>query len=186
MRVEGEGRGSAPGADRPTAGFEEALARARARDTGSAATARRAERRRSAEPLPAARLAQPAASREDRTAPPLDAGRERCGDPAPVPEVAAIARAAPPLVAAPGPGGTPLALSFGPSLAVELREATAGVAVLLRPGPGLERAAEAELPRVVAALRVRGVSVARAEVGGRPGPVERGARGRPGGRDRAR
>jgi len=184
MRV--EGRGSAAGADRPAAGFEEALARARARDAGSAASARRAERRRPAEPRPAARSAQSTASREDRTAPPLDAGRERCGDPAPVPEVAAIARAAPPLVTAHGPGGAPLALSFGPSLAVELREAPAGVAVLLRPGPGLERAAEAELPRLVAALRVRGVSVARAEVGGRPGTPERGSRGRPGGRGSAR
>jgi hypothetical protein len=184
MRV--EGRGESAAADRAGGGFEEALARARARDAGSSAAARRAERRRPAEPRPPARSVDPAPPREERGAGLPEPGRERGGDPAPAPELAAVARAAPPLVAARGPGGAPLALSFGPSLSVELREAPAGVAVLLRPGPGLARAAEAELPRLVAALRVRGVSVARAEVGGGPGPVVRGSPGGPGGRGGAR
>jgi hypothetical protein len=183
MRVEGRGEGA--GAGRAATGFEEALARAR--EAGSSAAARRTERPRGPEPRPALRSLPPGAPREEPTAVP-DPGRERGGDPAPapVPEVAAVARAAPPLVSARGPGGAPLALSFGPSLAVELREATAGVAVLLRPGPGLERAAEAELPRLVAALRVRGVAVARAEVGGRPGVLQRGGPDGPGARGRAR
>jgi hypothetical protein len=91
----------------------------------------------------------------------------------PVAELAALARAVPVAVAAAARGtGAPLALSFGRSLDVELRSGAAGVEVLLRPDPRLLHAARAELPRLVAALRVRGVAVARAEVrarGGRPG-----------------
>src|SRR6266511_2261637 len=45
----------------------------------------------------------------------------------------------------------------------------AGIEVVLRPEPRLLRAAEAELPRVVEALRLRGVEVARAEVRPRQG-----------------
>jgi hypothetical protein len=82
---------------------------------------------------------------------------------APPSELGAVARALPPAVAVLAPGGQ-LALSFGPSLEVDLRSTAAGVEVLLRPEPGLARAAEAELPRVVAALRARGIAVARAEV----------------------
>ena len=52
--------------------------------------------------------------------------------------------------------GAPLSLSFGRSLDVELRAVPAGVEVVLRPEPRLLRAAEAELPRVVEALRLAG------------------------------
>jgi hypothetical protein len=67
----------------------------------------------------------------------------------------------------------PLALSFGRSLDVELRSGTAGVEILLRPEPHLLHAARAELPRVVAALRLRGVAVANADVRGRESPPGR-------------
>jgi hypothetical protein len=87
------------------------------------------------------------------------------------PELAAVARAAPVAIAARGglADGAPLALSFGPSLAVELRAGPAGVELRLLPDARLARAAEAELPRVVTALRLRGVAVARAEVRSRAG-----------------
>jgi len=60
--------------------------------------------------------------------------------------------------------GAPLSLSLGRSLGVDLRATPAGVEVVLRPEPRLARAAEAELPALVAALRARGVAVGRAEV----------------------
>jgi len=56
-----------------------------------------------------------------------------------------------------------LDLRFGPSLDVRLTRSLEGVDLLLRPGAGLRAAAEAELPGLVAALRARGISVARAE-----------------------
>ncbi len=87
-----------------------------------------------------------------------------------VPEIAALVRTLPVAVAAArAREGAPLALSFGRSLDVELRSGASGVEILLRPEPRLLHAAEAELPRVVAALRVRGVAVARAEVRTRGG-----------------
>jgi hypothetical protein len=93
-------------------------------------------------------------------------------DLAPVPELAALVRALPAAVdASRVRDGAPLALSFGRSLEVDLRSGAAGIEVVLRPDPRLARAADAELPRVVAALRARGIAVGRAEVrprGGRP------------------
>jgi hypothetical protein len=84
---------------------------------------------------------------------------------APVVELARVARAVPVAIASLGPpGSAPLALSFGRSLDVELRATAAGVDVVLRPEPRLARAAEAELPGLVAALRGRGISVAAATV----------------------
>jgi hypothetical protein len=64
--------------------------------------------------------------------------------------------------------GAPLTLAFGRSLSVDVRQAAGGVEVVLRPDARLSRAAEAELPRVVDALRARGVRVTRAEVRPRP------------------
>jgi hypothetical protein len=89
----------------------------------------------------------------------------------PTPELAAVARAVPVAIAARGglADGAPLALSFGRSLDVELRAGPAGIELTLLPDARLSRAAEAELPRVVAALRQRGVAVARAEVRPRTG-----------------
>jgi len=80
-------------------------------------------------------------------------------------ELARAIRVVPPAAAILGPvGGAPLTLSFGRSLDVDLRATSAGVDVVLRAEPALIRAAQAELPRLVAALRVRGVAVARVEV----------------------
>jgi hypothetical protein len=60
--------------------------------------------------------------------------------------------------------GSQLALSFGPALGVELRAGPGGLELTLRPAAALDRAAAAELPGLVAALRARGLTVARAEV----------------------
>jgi hypothetical protein len=91
-------------------------------------------------------------------------------EPTPIPELAAVARAVPVAIAAGGlRDGAPLALSFGRSLDVELRTGVGGVELRLVPEARLARAAEAELPRVVAALRQRGIAVARAEVRPRAG-----------------
>ena len=85
-------------------------------------------------------------------------------------ELAALARALPVTVHASRlDAGASLAVSLGASLDVELRSGGAGVELVLRPEPRLLRAAEAELPRVLAALRVRGVEIGRAEVRPRPG-----------------
>jgi hypothetical protein len=64
--------------------------------------------------------------------------------------------------------GAPLALDLGRALSVELRQAPGGLELVLRPDAALSRAAEAELPAVVRALRDRGLAVARAEVRARP------------------
>lgn len=72
--------------------------------------------------------------------------------------------------------GAPLALSFGRSLDVEIRpppRGAKGVELLLRPEARLARATESELPRVVAALAAKGISVTRAEVRARgAGPAD--------------
>jgi hypothetical protein len=99
------------------------------------------------------------------------------GDLAPVPEIAALVRTVPAAIAlARQRDGASLSLSMGHALDVELRAGPGGVDVVLRPEPPLARAAEAELPRVVAALRVRGVVVGRAEVRTRGAPHRRRAR----------
>jgi hypothetical protein len=91
---------------------------------------------------------------------------------APTPELAAVARAVPVAISSGRlADGAPLSLSFGRSLDVELRAGAGGVELRLVPEPRLVRAAEAELPRILQALKVRGVAIARAEVrprGGRP------------------
>lgn len=113
-------------------------------------------------------MARPEEERVGAAADPIRAGGP--GEISPVPEIAALVRTLPVAIAAARTGdGAPLALSFGRSLEVELRAGAAGVEVLLRPEPRLLRAAEAELPRVLAALRLRGVAVARAEVRARGG-----------------
>ena len=55
-------------------------------------------------------------------------------------------------------------LQLGPSLDVRIEQASAGVEVQIRASRGLSPMAEAELPALVAALRARGVRVARAGV----------------------
>jgi hypothetical protein len=55
-------------------------------------------------------------------------------------------------------------LTFGRDLRVSLLRGERGVEVVLTPAVGLRRAADAELPGLVAALRAGGVAVTRAEV----------------------
>lgn len=92
-----------------------------------------------------------------------------------VAEVRALVRALPVAIeAARVREGEPLSLSFGRSLSVEIRSGAGGVEIVLRPAEALARAASAELPALVAALRARGIAVARAEVRGRsPGSAAR-------------
>lgn len=157
-----------------TGRFGEALRRARAgnsaaRGAATASTAaRRPETRRSA-----LRGEQAEAVRREEARAAAAADPARAGAPpedAAVPEIAALVRTLPVAIAAArAREGAPLALSFGRSLDVELRSGAAGVEVLLRPEPRLLQAAQAELPRVLAALRLRGIAVARAEVRARGG-----------------
>ncbi|HSN90390.1 MAG TPA: hypothetical protein VLS93_04105 [Anaeromyxobacteraceae bacterium] len=90
------------------------------------------------------------------------------------PELRALLRALPVAVgASAGRAGESLELAFGRSLSVEVRAARGGgVEIALRPDAGLSRAAAAELPALVSALRDRGVTVVRAEVR-RPRPASR-------------
>jgi hypothetical protein len=74
--------------------------------------------------------------------------------------------------------GAPLALELGAALSVEVRQVRGGLELVLRPDAAVSRAAAAELPAVVRALRARGLAVARAEVRARPqgGPRAPGPR----------
>jgi hypothetical protein len=90
-------------------------------------------------------------------------------------------RALPPVIeAARLQDGARLALTLGGALAVDLRGGAAGVEVTLRPAAALGQAAAAELPALVAALRARGVRVARAELasGARRPPAAPGRQAR--------
>ena len=67
-------------------------------------------------------------------------------------------------------GASPaVTLQLGRSLDVRIDQASAGVEVTIRAVHGLSPLAEGELPMLVAALRARGVRVARAAVLGRRG-----------------
>jgi hypothetical protein len=182
MRVN-EATGSQGRVEPQPGGFGAALRRARGGDEVIRHPAALTDRARGADRRPAA---APRAGLEQLGAP-RDEGAPAtvledpvrtsgASDRAPVPELAALVRTLPAaLEASRVRDGAPLALSFGRSLEVDLRSGTAGVEVVLRPEPRLVRAAEAELPRVVAALRARGIAVARAEVRARGG-APRGAR----------
>ena len=69
-------------------------------------------------------------------------------------------------------------LQLGRSLDVRIDQARAGVEVTIRAAHGLSPLAEAELPLLVAALRARGVRVARAGVLARRGRDRNGGAGR--------
>ncbi|BDG01952.1 hypothetical protein [Anaeromyxobacter oryzae] len=73
-------------------------------------------------------------------------------------------------------GGDRVALAFGSALGVDLRGGAAGLELTLRPAAALERAARAELPGLVAALRARGIRVARATVRSRDAITDAGDR----------
>ncbi len=182
MRVNESGT-SQRSADASRAGrFGEALRRAREGDSA----ARRGRTERGAAGRPEARRAAAVRAQVDATARREEERAAAAADPAraggppevaAVPEIAALVRTLPVAIAAArAREGAPLALSFGRSLDVELRSGAAGVEVLLRPEPRLLHAAEAELPRVLAALRLRGIAVARAEVRSRGGGDARRAR----------
>jgi hypothetical protein len=109
---------------------------------------------------------------EERQAPAAPAERSPrppSSEPVTQSELRAVVRALPPAIEASRVrDGAPLTLGFGHSLSVDVRQAAGGVEVVLRPDARLSRAAEAELPGVVDALRARGVRVTRAEVRPRP------------------
>ncbi len=99
----------------------------------------------------------------------VDQGRLDAPAGAPLVPAAALERLA---VEAGRMGGRPfLDMGLGRDLHVRLTRAATGVELSLTPSPGLRGAAFAELPGLVAALRARGVPVARAEVrSGAAGP----------------
>lgn len=168
MRIEG-GAAQAERGERTGTRFSDALERAGRRNGKGEAEPGRGRVRAPEPRRPAAR--DPAEPRDEARAALLQAARhEAAPDPSPIPELAAVVRALPPAITSAIAGGNgPLALSFGRSLDVELRPGVGGVEVVLRPEPRLLRAAEAELPRLVEALRVRGVAVASAVVRPRGG-----------------
>jgi hypothetical protein len=156
-------------------GFAETLRRARQAEGAAPGGGRRVDARGAAAPArKAADAGEPAPVEGRGPAPHHPAAPDASPDPHATPALAALARALPVAVAAAAREGAPLALSFGRSLDVELRTSAGGVELLLRPEPRLERAAQAELPRLVAALRARGVAVARAAI--RPGGAARPSR----------
>jgi hypothetical protein len=145
---------------------EDVAAAAPRRGDAREAGARTATRRAAAEGKDAGRPGRGAGPREEEGAapsPPAGAGRAPLG--AGAPELSAALRALPLAIdAARVREGAPLSLSLGRSLDVDLRATAGGVELVLRPEPRLARAAAAELPALVAALRARGVAVARAEI----------------------
>jgi hypothetical protein len=180
----------AAGAARSQRRFDDALRSARRADApraggapdGGAPGARRATSERS-DRVPARRRD---GSRGEDRAEPLAAPGRPASPPAPRPdpagapsELRAVLRALPVTIeAARVREGAPLALELGRALSVELRAGRDGLELVLRPDAALSRAAAAELPGVVRALRARGVAVARAEVRARPHAGSRAAGGR--------
>lgn len=147
----------ARGATAREAGFRSASARRTAADGKDAALAGRRDGAREEERLVASAAPPPPAAQW--TAAP---GAVEAAAPA---ELRAVIRALPVAIdAARVREGAPLTLSLGRALDVHVRAGQAGVEVVLRPDPRLARAAEAELPALVASLRSRGILVARAAV----------------------
>lgn len=168
----GPGRRDLRGASRR---FDEALAAARregrsaASEPGgppAAAGVAPGERRAAAVELGEAPLRE-AASASAGAAAPLRGGEARPDDGA-APEVVALragVRALPAVIeAARLHDGAELTLAMGSALGVDLRGGADGVELTLRPEAPLARAAAAELPALVDALRARGVRVVRAGV----------------------
>jgi hypothetical protein len=154
-----------------SARFGEALRAARGRDSGSSATRSGS----AAVPAPKTTERRADADRRERAqaeeahgpAPCGAAPARRDGDasPAEVQALRAVVRALPPDIAAVCARDGALTLALG-SLGVDLRSGPHGVEIALRPPPRLARVAAVELPGLVAALRARGITVARAEVRG--------------------
>lgn len=156
-RAREEGAGEARGAAAREAGARASSARRTFSGAKEGVLATRREGAREEERTPGA----PTSSLATATPPPASCVPALAG-PA---ELRAILRALPVAVDASRIGeGAPLSLSLGRALDVDLRAAAAGVEVVLRPDPRLARAAQAELPSLVASLRSRGITVARAEV----------------------
>ncbi|ACG72451.1 mucin-associated surface protein (MASP), putative [Anaeromyxobacter sp. K] len=117
------------------------------------------------------------------TAAPTLPGAPAPAAPADVAALRAAVRALPAAIeAAQRADGSALTLAFGSALGVDLRAGAGGIELTLRPAAALARAAQAELPGLTAALRARGLRVARAEVRARPdarGPARGDAAGTP-------
>jgi len=152
--------------------FAEALRSARRQ---AAAAGRREPPAAAARPLAARKAAQIAteARQTDRDATAAAADQKaavQVAADAPIEGLRAAVRALPASIdAARLHDGARVSLSFGSALGVDLRSGAQGLEVTLRPAEALGRAAAAELPGLVAALRARGLRVARAEVRARPG-----------------
>ncbi len=130
---------------------------------GRAATSRRSAADRADDTLHGRREGFREEARAADPQPPVAAARP--AEPISTPELRALVRTLPLAIQTFGlADGAPLALSFGRSLDVELRAVPGGVELVLRPELRLVKAATAELPRVLAALGAKGISVARAEV----------------------
>lgn len=99
-------------------------------------------------------------------APGAPAAADRAGIPS-LPELREAVRAIPPAIwSGHLAGGSAVELAFGRELSIELREVSGGIALAVRAGEGVARAARVDLPALVEALRQRGVTVVRAEVRG--------------------
>jgi hypothetical protein len=101
-------------------------------------------------------------------APPLSSGSRtpvQHGAAPALPELREAARAVPTAIwAGRLQGAAVVELAFGRELSVELRQGAGGIEIAVRTDAALARAARADLPALVQALRARGVEVARAEV----------------------
>jgi len=191
--VRGTRQSGASAAARAAAGrFAEVLRAARRRD-GGAGAAHAADRRGGDEAAAGRATARRAIGQKTAARSVVERGtaisaaaegvREqapggRSAGPAPA-ELGAAIRALPAAVeAARVRDGAQVSLAFGSALGVDLRSGPGGLELSLRPAPSLERAAAVELPRLVEAIRARGLRVARAEVrtGAGRAPAGGGAR----------
>jgi hypothetical protein len=146
----------------PARRFDDALRRAEAGSTGRP----RAPVQRHVRPLARGLSGRQRETPSASAPPPAPLSPPGPTAPPGIPELQAAVRAAPPAIvaAARGAQAGQLSLSFGAALSVDLRTGAQGLELSLRPAPSLERAARAELPRLVEALRARGVRVAGAVV----------------------
>jgi hypothetical protein len=157
----------------PRGRFDEVLARARrpasARDEPAGGVPHAAPRVPARSPSRAAPDARRGNEAELGAAAPSVVPAMKLATPPGIPELQAALRSAPAAIAAALREGQPqLALSFGSALSIDLRVGAQGLELSLRPSASLEGAARAELPRLLDALRARGLRVARAEVRARP------------------
>lgn len=176
-----EGSSASPRRTEPRGRFEEALARARrpAETPGEPPLAGPSPAQRPPVRAPS-RAARDESARDAEPSPPpgtVAQALPKLDAPPGICELQAAIRSAPVAIAAAARQAQPqLALQLGSALSIDLRAGAQGLELSLRPSASLERAARAELPGLVEALRARGLRVARAEV--RPSPGKQGPRER--------